>query len=100
MTNDKKPNLVQNKLLTGTRKLLFLQIAQQPGITSAQLCSNSCARGGNLSRINHHLAGLIDEGFIAISSRNKRGKSHYQITSNKGKRMLQYLQAIQLDGEG
>jgi hypothetical protein len=91
---------VQNKLLTGTRKLLFLQIAQQPGITCAQLCSNSCARGGNLSRINHHLAGLIDEGFIGISSRNKRGKSHYQITSTKGKRMLQFLQMAQLDGEG
>ncbi|MCT7992427.1 hypothetical protein [Laspinema olomoucense] len=88
---------MQNKLLTGTRKLLFLQIAQQPGITSAQLCSNSCARGGNLSRINHHLAGLIDEGFICTSSRNKRGKSNYQITSTKGKRMLQFLQMTQVD---
>ncbi|MBO0349331.1 hypothetical protein J0895_09465 [Phormidium pseudopriestleyi FRX01] len=90
---------MQNKLLTGTRKLLFLKIAQQPGITSAQFCSDSCARGGQLSRINHHLAGLIDEGFICISSRNKRSKSHYQITSTKGKRMLKYLQATQLDGE-
>ncbi|MEB3826260.1 hypothetical protein [Phormidium sp. CCY1219] len=79
------------KPLTGTRRSLFLAVARQPGITSAQLCAQSCARGGELSRIKHHLAGLIDEGFIAISFRNKRGKSHYQITKSKGKRMLKYL---------
>jgi predicted transcriptional regulator len=84
---------VQNRLLTGTRKALFLEIARQPGITTAQLCAYSCARGGSLQRINHHLAGLIDEGFICTSFRDRRGKSHYQITKSKGKRMLKYLQA-------
>lgn len=90
---------MNNKLLTGVRRLLFIIIARQPGITSAQLCAYSSARGGHLSRLNHHLSGLIDEEFIYMAFRNKRGQSHYQITKHKGKRMLKYLQQAGLDSE-
>lgn len=90
---------MNNKLLTGVRRLLFVIIARQPGITSAHLCAYSSARGGHLSRINHHLSGLIDEGFIYAAFRNQHGQSHYQITSRKGKRMLKYLQQAGIDSE-
>ncbi|HIK13501.1 MAG TPA: hypothetical protein IGS52_25120 [Oscillatoriaceae cyanobacterium M33_DOE_052] len=81
---------MNNKLLTGTRRELFIIIAQQPGITPRQLCSYSSSRGGNIHRINHHLSGLLDEAFIAVTMRKK--SPHYQITPSKGQRMLKYLQ--------
>ncbi|WP_199249806.1 helix-turn-helix transcriptional regulator [[Phormidium] sp. ETS-05] len=81
---------MNNKLLTGTRRELFILIAEQPGITPKQLCGYSWSRGGNIHRINHHLSGLLDEGFIAVTMRKK--SPHYQITDSKGQRMLKYLQ--------
>lgn len=80
------------KLLTGVRKLLFLTILKNPGITKAQLCAFSQARGGNLQRIGHHLMGLESEGFIEASYVKKQGKFGYFIAKGKGKRMLESLQ--------
>lgn len=86
---------MNDKLLTGNRKALFLAIVQNPGITKAELCAMSCASGGDLSRIDHHLMGLASEGLIVTTFRGKRGRGTYCIAKGKGERMLRYLQKQQ-----
>jgi predicted transcriptional regulator len=83
---------MNNKLLTGARRALFLEIAKHRQISQSQLCALSYARGGDIQRLNHHLMGLEHEGFIEIVHRGKRGKYQYRITKGKGEKMLQYLQ--------
>jgi hypothetical protein len=83
---------MNNKLLTGNRQLLFLTIAENPGICRSQLCAKSRARGGELARINHNLVGLIDEGFIQVTCHHQPGRYQYKITRSKGRQMLKYLQ--------
>jgi len=82
---------MNNKLLTGARKILFLEIAKHRQISQAQLCALTCARGGDIQRLNHHLMGLEHEGFIEIVHRGKRGKYQYRITKGKGEKMREYL---------
>lgn len=89
---------MNDKLLTGARKQLFLLVAETPLISKADLCAFSWARGGNIQRINHHLCGLLSEGFIRVAHCGKRGKSVYCITKGKGEQMLKFLQ--QAEGEG
>ncbi len=80
------------KPLSGVRKILFLAIATQPGITKAQLCALSHLRGGDISRLSHHLLGLEDEGFIRVVQRSsKNGKLSFRISKSKGKKMLKRL---------
>lgn len=86
---------MNNKLLTGVRKTIFLIIAEHPHISQAQLCAYTVARGGKVHRLNHHLMGLEDEGFIQIVQRGKRGQFRYKITKSKGKRMLGQLKIKQ-----
>ena len=87
---------MNDKLLTGNRKALFLSIAQNPGISQAQLCASSYASGGELHRINHHLMGLESEGLIVAVFRGKRGQFRYRIAKGKGEKMLHYLQIGQV----
>ena len=82
---------MNDKLLTGVRKNLFLIIAKFPGISLAELCSFSWARGGEMVRINHHLMGLESEGFIQVLERGKRGDYKFAIKKGKGARMHRYL---------
>ncbi|NER31423.1 MAG: hypothetical protein F6J89_28350 [Symploca sp. SIO1C4] len=84
--------VMNDKLLTGVRKILFLTIANNPRITQTQLCALSFSRGGDVHRLNHHLMGLESEGFIRVTHRGKRGQFRYTITKSKGKQMLKYLQ--------
>jgi hypothetical protein len=86
---------MNNKKLTGMRKILFLKIAESPNISQSQLCSYSRLRGGELTRINHHLMGLESEGFIQVVNRGNRGQYKYKITADKGRKMWSYLQSIE-----
>lgn len=80
------------KPLSGVRKIIFLAIATQPGITKAQLCALSRLRGGDVYRLSHHLLGLEDEGFILVVQRSsKNGKLSFRISKSKGKKMLKRL---------
>ena len=78
--------------LTGVKRSLFLLVARQPGITREDLCAYSIYRGGQLSRINHHLKGLENKGFICSLLRGKKRKHHYIVARGKGERMFQSLQ--------
>lgn len=78
--------------LTGVKRSIFILVGQQPGITREDLCSYSICRGGQLSRINHHLKGLEDRGFIFSLLKGKKRKHHYIIAKGKGKRMFESLQ--------
>lgn len=80
--------------LTGVRKALFLAIAQNPSVSKQKLCAYSRFRGGDLTRIGHHLIGLESEGFIFIVSTGKGGNWKYKITSGKGIRMLEALRKM------
>lgn len=89
---------MNDKLLTGARKQLFLLVSENPGITQAKLCAFSRARGGEIHRINHHLTGLESEGFIRVTRHRSRGKFQYQITKGKGNQMLQFLREVMGNG--
>ena len=45
----------------------------------------SCASGGDLSRINHHLMGLASEGLIVTTFRGKRGRGPIALLKAKEK---------------
>ncbi|ELS04290.1 hypothetical protein Xen7305DRAFT_00040190 [Xenococcus sp. PCC 7305] len=77
--------------LTGVKKSLFLMVAQHPGITKKDLCAYSFYRGGKLSRINHHLKGLENRGYILSFLEGKKSKYHYMIAKDKGEKMLETL---------
>lgn len=87
---------MNDRLLTGVRRVIFLKIAENPRITQAHLCSFTRARGGEINRLNHHLMGLESEGFIEIIFRGKQGQYQFQITRDKGRKMLKYLQKSML----
>ncbi|WP_419547663.1 hypothetical protein [Microcystis sp.] len=80
------------KPLTGSKRFLFLQIARYPDIAQSSLCACSRFRGGEVTRVNHHLIGLESEGFIKVAARGKRGSYRYRITTGKGEKMLRSLQ--------
>lgn len=78
-----------DKLLTGMREKIFMIIAENPDINNSQLCSYSVCRGGQLSRIKHHLIGLSDEELIICYK--YKGKYYYKIHNQKGQKMHQAL---------
>ena len=82
---------MNTSILTGVRKKLFLLIAESPGISQSELCSLSWSRGGELIRINHHLMGLENEGFINLIEKGRPGHYKYRISNSKGKKMLKSL---------
>lgn len=82
---------MNTNILTGVRKKLFLLIAKSPGISQSELCSFSWSRGGGLIRINHHLMGLENEGFINLIEKGKPGDYKYKISHGKGEKMLKSL---------
>jgi predicted transcriptional regulator len=77
------------KVLTNNRKTIFLEIANAKQITKSELCQYSISRGGNLSRIPHHLMGLESENYISMTKSTKNDCS-FSITK-KGQRMLSVL---------
>ena len=82
---------MNTQLLNGVRRKLLLLIAERPGISQAELCGFSWASGGELIRINHHLRGLKDEGWIQLIEQGGRGRSKYKIARGKGERMVKSL---------
>ena len=77
------------KVLTNNRKTIFLTIANARQITKSELCQYSISRGGNMSRIPHHLMGLESEAYIEIVKFMKND-CLFGITK-KGQRMLSSL---------
>lgn len=80
-------------LLTGNRKEIFIRICKNPGISLKELCKYSIKRGGNISRINHHLLGLESEGFIEFNGGKSAKNSTFTISKGKGRKMLDLLQS-------
>jgi hypothetical protein len=82
---------MNTKILTGARQKLFLIIAESREISQSELCAFSFLRGGELTRITHHLMGLEDEGFIELVESSKQGDYKFKIARGKGERMLKSL---------
>lgn len=74
-----------NTVLTGTRGLVFLAIANNPGITRRGLLKY------NFHRTPHHVAGLRNQGLIEITKHARRGSDYEYNLSRTGERIFDEL---------